>query len=472
MTISLQDFATGDTNYVAKFNSNNSTLEAAINALQALTGGAAYSALGITSAYQALFGTTVALVGDGSYLCAGSGGSPSSDLLVAAGYCYKPSINTIVSKSSSTTLSFSGQSAATYYVVIDSTGEPTRGTDSSEAVYSVVWTGTAFGTITRVATVVWGAADWIESNTSSALGATYTALDDRLEAGETAAVAGQLARTWQTGRVSINIATGSPSIVTLTAIQANNTLIDFTGALTENATVVVPLGTNPRLWVVTNNTSGAYTLTIKGSSGTGATVTQGGAALLYQDSTNVTNLIAAAGAGTVTSVAMTVPAEFSIAGSPITTSGTLAVSKVAQSPNTVFAGPSGGSPTNDLPAFRALVAADLPSQPYDVGGGVAGVPAASTVIIRYPFPRTVAFPSSLTNSRGVAAVAATAQTDFDILKNGSSFGTMRFAAAGTTASFISASGSTFAAGDILTVVAPASPDATLADVGFSLAGTR
>ena len=72
----------------------------------------------------------------------------------------------------------------------------------------------------------------------------------------------------------------------------------------------------------------------------------------------------------------------------------------------------------------------------------------------------------------VASVAATAQTDFDILKNGVSFGTMRFAAAGSTASFISASGASFAAGDILTVVAPASPDATLANVGFSLAGTR
>lgn len=179
------------------------------------------------------------------------------------------------------------------------------------------------------------------------------------------------------------------------------------------------------------------------------------------------------GAGSVTSVAASVPSDLlSVSGSPVTTSGTLAFSKVSVDGNMVYAGPTAGSPTTGVPTFRALVQADLPAQPYDVGGAVSGVPSASAVLIRYPFPRAVVFPSSLTLSRGVAATAATAQTDFDILKNGVSFGTMRFAAAGTTASFISASGSTFAAGDILTVVAPGSPDATLASVGFSLAGTR
>jgi hypothetical protein len=71
-----------------------------------------------------------------------------------------------------------------------------------------------------------------------------------------------------------------------------------------------------------------------------------------------------------------------------------------------------------------------------------------------------------------ARVAATAQTDFDVLKNGVSFGTIRFAAAATTATFISGSGSTFATGDVLTVVAPVTPDATLEDIGFTLLGTK
>lgn len=64
-------------------------------------------------------------------------------------------------------------------------------------------------------------------------------------------------------------------------------------------------------------------------------------------------------AGSVTSVAMTVPAEFIVTGSPITTSGTLAITKANELPNTVFAGPS-GTPSG-VPAFRALVSDDIPS---------------------------------------------------------------------------------------------------------------
>ncbi len=66
-----------------------------------------------------------------------------------------------------------------------------------------------------------------------------------------------------------------------------------------------------------------------------------------------------AGAGTVTSVAATVPVEFSIAGSPVTTSGTLAITKATQSANMLWAGPTTGSAA--VPTFRAMVAADLPS---------------------------------------------------------------------------------------------------------------
>lgn len=68
---------------------------------------------------------------------------------------------------------------------------------------------------------------------------------------------------------------------------------------------------------------------------------------------------AGAGTGTVTSVALTVPAEFSVSGSPVTTSGTLAVTKANQNANLVFAGPTTGAAA--APTFRSLVAADIPS---------------------------------------------------------------------------------------------------------------
>jgi len=69
------------------------------------------------------------------------------------------------------------------------------------------------------------------------------------------------------------------------------------------------------------------------------------------------------GAGSVTSVGMSVPTEFNVAGSPVTTTGTLAVSKATQSANRVWAGPASGAAAQ--PTFRALVAADIPA-----GGGL------------------------------------------------------------------------------------------------------
>lgn len=130
---------------------------------------------------------------------------------------------------------------------------------------------------------------------------------------------------------------------------------------------------------------------------------------------------------------------------------------------------TGGSPGG----WAALsLSAGPSSQPYDIGAQIAAAPSASLVMLRYKFPRTVVFPAGLTDSQGTAGTAATAQSDFDIRRNGVSVGTMRFAAAATSATFIAASQQTYNAGDILTLVAPASPDATLAGVSFVLAGTR
>lgn len=65
----------------------------------------------------------------------------------------------------------------------------------------------------------------------------------------------------------------------------------------------------------------------------------------------------AAGSGTVTSVALSMPAIFSVSGSPITTSGTLSVTLASQSANTVFAAPNGSA---GAPSFRSLVSGDIP----------------------------------------------------------------------------------------------------------------
>lgn len=72
---------------------------------------------------------------------------------------------------------------------------------------------------------------------------------------------------------------------------------------------------------------------------------------ITSDSTGVPSV------GTVSSVALSMPAEFSVAGSPITTGGTLAVTKATQTANTVYAGPTSGGAA--APAFRALTTPDI-----------------------------------------------------------------------------------------------------------------
>ena len=79
------------------------------------------------------------------------------------------------------------------------------------------------------------------------------------------------------------------------------------------------------------------------------------------------------GHGTVTSVGLSLPALFTVTGSPVTTSGTLTATLAAQSANLVWAGPTTG--TAAAPAFRSLVADDIPTIP---SGKVSGLGTLAT----------------------------------------------------------------------------------------------
>jgi hypothetical protein len=63
-------------------------------------------------------------------------------------------------------------------------------------------------------------------------------------------------------------------------------VLNITGSLTGNATLVLPLTQQGAEWTVNNNTSGAYTLTVQGATGSGVTVAQGSASLIFTDGTN------------------------------------------------------------------------------------------------------------------------------------------------------------------------------------------
>jgi hypothetical protein len=84
--------------------------------------------------------------------------------------------------------------------------------------------------------------------------------------------------------VSISL-TGQPSPYTLAGTDLNRIAYQFSGTLTANMEIVVP-NTVQQYWV-RNNTTGAYTLTVKTAAGTGVVVVQSGAAIMYCDGTNV-----------------------------------------------------------------------------------------------------------------------------------------------------------------------------------------
>lgn len=75
--------------------------------------------------------------------------------------------------------------------------------------------------------------------------------------------------------------------VTLDTTQSQNMRIGVTGVLTANRTLFFPAGLTGS-WVVTNATTGAYTLTVRNVSGSGSvTVTQGTSAIVWSDGTNI-----------------------------------------------------------------------------------------------------------------------------------------------------------------------------------------
>ena len=128
----------------------------------------------------------------------------------------------------------------------------------------------------------------------------------------------------------------------------------------------------------------------------------GGAAnkIAYQSATDVTAFIDApsfantllkwngtgfewgtiAGAGTVTSVGLTLPSDFTVTGSPVTSAGVLAGSWASQTANKFLASPNGSTGT---PSFRAMVAADVPTLNQNTTGTAGSLAGGATGSVPY-----------------------------------------------------------------------------------------
>ena len=184
---------------------------------------------------------------------------------------------------------------------------------------------------------------------------------------------------------------------TLTNVDINSGTIDNTaiGGSTAAAITGTTITANTQFSGAGTGLTGTATgLSIGGNAATATATTNvaGGAAneILYQSANNTTTFITAPtvastvlswngsafawatpGAGTVTSVGLALPAEFTISNSPVTGSGTLTGAWANATANYVLAGPTTGTP--GTPSFRALVANDVPVLNQNTTGSAASL---------------------------------------------------------------------------------------------------
>lgn len=224
MSVTLSTYVQGDIDYVAKLNNNASIIQTAINALQAVQGQAAPTQVSLAALCAELFGTSATLIGTTSYQYAIVGTS----LSFSAGVAWNPNSQTVVQSTATQLVNFASLGAATYVIQVDSSGNLTSQPSSASALYSVVWTGTAFGAITRIANVFFSAADDAAMLVSATNSTTYANLKARLEAIETkentlatTAAPGIVQPDGVTVTISKGVISAAPALVLETSGVAN-----------------------------------------------------------------------------------------------------------------------------------------------------------------------------------------------------------------------------------------------------------
>jgi hypothetical protein len=157
-------------------------------------------------------------------------------------------------------------------------------------------------------------------------------------------------------------------------------------------------------------------------------------------------------------------------GSGVTVAGDGTISVTAYSLPTASASVLGGVKVGT----GLAVAGDgtLSVSNIDLGSFFPGIPANSQRMARTKIIRTIILKAGLPSSQADADAAATAATTLTIKQNGTSIGTVNFAAGASIATFTFSADITLAAGDVLAIDNQASADATLGNISITLAGLR
>lgn len=106
--------------------------------------------------------------------------------------------------------------------------------------------------------------------------------------------------------------------------------------------------------------------------------------------------------------------------------------------------------------------------PYDITSSIYGKPQPNEGVMRITSPRSFTIPANCAGSTATSGTAATSSTTFTILKNGVVVGSCVFAAGSATGIYSSTDAIVVQAGDKFRINAPATPDATLADLDIAI----
>ena len=263
---------------------------------------------------------------------------------------------------------------------------------------------------------------------------------------------GKIAPT-SSGLTLLNKSAAGGADVTLTSGESAYNIINFTGVLTANINVIVP--TAVRQWYFYNNTTGAFTLTVKTAAGTGIAIAQGSRAILYSDGTNVVSATSSA-AGTVTSVA----SGTGLTGGPVISAGTLSLANTAVAAGTYGGAIGVASHTVDAQGrltADSFTARSITGTAAEItvtnGDGVAGaptisIPAALTLTGKTATGGT--FTGGLWNGTAIGVAyggtgLATLTANNVILGNGT--GAPSFVAPGTSGNVLTSNGTTWQSAD-------------------------
>lgn len=119
----------------------------------------------------------------------------------------------------------------------------------------------------------------------------------------------------------------------------------------------------------------------------------------------------------------------------------------------------------------------LPGPPGPAGASAVVVWAgrdfrAGEQLARFVAPFALTFPASAAGWVGSAGTAATGTVVFSVRKNGVEFATVTWSPGGVVPTFGLSLATSFAVGDVLTVIGPAVPDNTLDNITLSLVYQR